>query len=223
MRKLLFGLAAVAFAASASASTVFYSEDFEGGAAGFTFSSLWHVTANYPYAGTGALGFVQGETAGADPNGNYSIGADNGVGHSAFSAPFFVSTTTAHLTMHVFVGDEYSVSPSGYDRLSVGVAVGPASTTIDSVLASSNPMNGGVSIPEWGGTSGYNTIEADLSAYSGQIIRLSFQWMTQDGIAEDYPGPRIDDVVVSAGAVPEPTSMAVLVLGAAGLLKRRVR
>jgi len=37
-------------------------------------SGLWHVTQNYPFSGSKALGFVQFETAGTTPNGDYDTG-----------------------------------------------------------------------------------------------------------------------------------------------------
>lgn len=190
-----------------------YSETFEDGIAdGFTLNGLWHVTQNFPASGSFALGYVQNETAGVVPNGDFNIG---NVSATAFGPAILIPTGLPTISFFdVFVGDEFNVDPNNFDRLSIWTSLD--GSTLNSVLASSAPSIGGTAIPEWGGVGGYNTISADLSSFAGQTIYLAYNFASLDGIANDYPGIRIDNISVEAA--PEPATLSLLGLGLFGLL-----
>ena len=106
---------------SGTAITTEYVEDFEDGIAnGFTLTGLWHVTQNYPNAGSNSLGFVQAETASSIPNGNYNTGSN--LTQTIFSGPILITGTNPTLTFRAFVGDEWDQGPEGWDRLSASIS-----------------------------------------------------------------------------------------------------
>ena len=198
------GLAALAASSSVAHAVTIYSEDFETGAAGFTFSGLWHVSTNYPAGAAKALAFCENETANsATPDGDYNIGNIN---QSCFSGPIVIPAGAWDLVFDAFNGDEFGDAPESFDRLSVGVSLD--GVNVDSIVASSNPQNGGVNIPEWSGpgTEQYFHITADLSAYAGQTIYLVFGYATIDGIDNAHPGARLDNLVIQSG-VPRPIAV----------------
>lgn len=96
-----------------------------------------------------------------------------------------------------------------------------------SVLANANPNN------TWSSTTYHSefTMSADLSSISGLNNQAAvYIRMTQVGTVSANGGTvatggtnRIDNVTVEASLVPEPASLAVLGLGAFGLLRRRLK
>ena len=209
--KTILSLCAAGFAALAALtstagafSTSTYTEDFEAGAPGFTFSGLWHVTTNYPAGGAKALAFCRNETPNsASPDGDYDIGSIN---QSCFSGAITLPAGAWDLVFDAFNGDEFGVSPGSFDRLSVGVSLD--GVNVDSIVASSAPQNGGVNIPEWSGPGSqqFFHITADLSAYSGQTIYLVFSYATLDALYNANPGARLDNLVIQPG-VPRPIAV----------------
>ena len=208
--KTILALCAAGFAALAALTPAargdasIYTENFETGAAGFTFSGLWHVTTNYPAGGAQALAFCENETANsATPDGDYNIGNIN---QFCFSGAIAIPAGTWDLVFDAFNGDEFGDAPGGFDRVSVGVSLD--GVNVDSIVASSAPQNGGVNIPEWSGPGSqqYFHITADLSAYAGQTIYLVFEYATLDAIDNGHPGARLDNLVIQPG-LPRPIAV----------------
>lgn len=210
-------LVAVAFFCSAAPAMagVVYSQDFEGTTPGWTYNGFWHVTANAPASGAGALGYVHDDTAGIAPNGSYA--GTNGSQFNAFSNQITLKGSS-HLLFDARVDDEVGNTPDGFDRLSIGISID--GINFGTVIASSNPGNGGVNITE---NNGYHAYDVDLSAFDNQTIFLSFGFATTDGIDDSHPGPRIDNISITGTAVPEPASIALFGLGLAALSLRRTK
>lgn len=213
-KKYLCALALCAGIAPAMADVI-YSQDFEGGTPGWTFDSFWHVTANAPASGKGALGYVHDETASATPDGSYA--GTNGSQFNAFSGVIAL-TNSNHLLFDARVDDEIGDAPDSFDRLSIGISLD--GINFGTVVASSNPGNGGVNITE---NDGYHSYDVDLSAFANQNIYLSFGFATFDGVDDAHPGPRIDNILITGAAVPEPSSIALLGLGLTAMWRRRSR
>ena len=233
MKKCMTLLAVIAVMGLALASkveaVVIYQENFDDGTAnGFTLSGLWHVTTNYPASGTSALGYVQNETAlSGTPDGNYNIG---NVTSTVFGPSVAIPSGTTTLTFDAFVGDEFNVQPNSFDQFSVWTSLD--GSTLDTVLASSAPSAGGVAIPEWGGVPGYNPIIVDLSTFSGSDIHLAYRFASLDGLFNNYPGVRVDNLLIEnvggdgggpGPTIPEPGTLLLFSLGTlgAGLIRRR--
>lgn len=149
-----------------------------------------------------ALGFVQNETPGTVPNGDYNIDyldyALNPAKFLAFS-PMLALGTSSVLKFRAFVGDEWNQDPANYDQFSLWASADGVSIGYN-LLASSAPSLGGVAVPEWGGIPGYVDVTVDLSAYAGQLTSLAFSFDPLDDVSNDYPGVRIDDIRVTNGA-----------------------
>jgi hypothetical protein len=225
-------IGALSIGVDARAATIF-SEDFDSGtAAGFTFSGsgLWHVTSNFPASSHFALGYVQGETPNSStPNGNYNTGGANS--GFAFSPVIALPLTgVSKLKLKAVNFNEIDDSPDFFDRLQIGISLNGSS--FNQILASTSTFDAS---PNYfapvaiGGN--YTGLTIDLSAYSGQNIRLAFRYLTLDGIDNNHPGARIDSLKIEnelQNVVPEPASWALMVsgfafTGAAIRRRRRVR
>ncbi|MDD2879132.1 MAG: PEP-CTERM sorting domain-containing protein [Rhodoferax sp.] len=161
------------------------------------------LSAAAPAHASYALGFVQNETAGGVPNGDYNIDYNAYVADPtlflAFSPEIAIGAAST-LTFKVFVGDEYGPDalPDEYDQFSLWASTDGASLGYD-ILASSSPSLGGVLVPEWGGVPGYASITVNLSAFANQSIRLAFSFDPLDDVNNNFPGVRVDDILVTDG------------------------
>lgn len=167
-------------------------------------ASALGLCAAAPAHASYALGFVQNETTGGVPNGDYNIDyldyTANPTKFLAFS-PEIALGNASTLMFKVFVGDEAGpgTDPDFYDQFSLWAS--PDGSTIGySVLASSSPSLGGVPVPEWGGgVPGYANITVDLSAYANTSVWLAFSFDPLDDVNNNFPGVRVDDVLVTDG------------------------
>ena len=152
-----------------------------------------------------ALGYVQNETPGNVPNGDYAIDYLNVMESSpqdllAFSPMISIPTLgTTTLSFKAFVGDEWDWDPALADQLAVWASTDGTSIGYN-LLASSSPSLGGVDIPEWGGVASFSDVVVDLSAYAGQVIYLGFSFDPLDDVNNLYPGVRIDNIGVTNGS-----------------------
>jgi hypothetical protein len=167
-------------------------------------ASALGLCAAAPAYASFALGFVQNETAGGVPNGDYDIdfitlNESNPEKLLAFS-PKIALGAASTLTFKVFVGNEYGsgASPYEYDQFSLWASEDGSSIGYN-LLASSSPLLGGVSVPVWGGTPGYTNITVDLSAFGSSPIWLAFSFDAIDDVNNNFPGVRVDDILVTNG------------------------
>ncbi len=148
-----------------------------------------------------ALGFVQNETPGAAPNGDYNIDYGDYTLHPEKFLAFGPKVNlggSSTLTFKAFLGDEFGAGtdPAMYDQFSVWASTDGSSIGYN-LLASSAPTLGGESIAEWGGTPGHVDVTVDLTGYANQVIYLAFSFDPLDDVNNDFPGVRIDDILVT--------------------------
>ena len=215
------GLLATAVATTPAAGSTVYAENFDsGGATGFTFNGLWHVTSNFYASERQALGYVQNETAGSQiPDGDYDVPFGDPA-PAAFSPLISLSANGVNtLTLNAVNFNEIGDDPDGYDWLEIGVSLDKVhfdrvlTSTTHSDLASDYFAPSAVGAP-------YQALSLGLGAYAGQDIYLMFRYVTLDGVNNLHPGARIDDILITNqpgvavdGGVPEPATWALLMLG----------
>lgn len=104
------------------------------------------------------------------------------------------SAFTPHLTFRMWVDTEGST----YDgaNLSISTDGGVTYTLLGNVMPTYGLMVGGKAA--WGGHQaalGWQSVQADLTAYAGQIIRLQFAFRTDS--SGTFPGVYLDDILVN--------------------------
>ena len=210
--------------------TVLAVENWEDGVAdGWSFpttascpagTKLWHITQNNPI-GSYVLGYVQAETVSSTPDGNFNVGNVNcrGFGPSV-TLPTVSVAGHIDLIFSAFVGDEWNVQPDSFDTFRVEVSLD--GTTIDSCVAASNPMGPGgggtpsctgkTNIVEWDGSSNAYGIDyvGNLTAYGGQTIYPVVMFAPLDGVFNNYPGPRVDNISIQSCDTSAPTTTTIV-------------
>jgi hypothetical protein len=210
---------------------VIYKEDFESGTAPGWFLSdvfdgrsdgLWHVTENAPASGRFALGYVENETPGPTPNGDYASGpASFGGGNAgeAVSPAILLPSGPVALYFDFLAAGE--IGDFAFDRLILNGTFGEEFMDIpiffgESLAATSSLDGGKYTLPA---NSGYHRIGIDISAFAGQLFALDFVFDTFDGFANDGAGIRIDNIEIDTGPViPEPSTFVLssILLGVFG-------
>ncbi|MFC3712817.1 PEP-CTERM sorting domain-containing protein [Sphingoaurantiacus capsulatus] len=219
-------LAALALSATPASAAVLYSEDFEdgifdgatlgddlpGGLGGG--SSLFHVTQNAPASGSYTLGFTRDETPGNTPNGTYANDYTGTLYSPEVVLPSFGAMMLSFDVANFGRGDSY------YDRFDIGIFTGGGHF----VKASTYPdyANIGAEIYSQGA---YNAMQFDISQYMGQAIRIYIHYSVIGQTPFDYPGGRIDNLLITddSMAVPEPGAIGLLGLGLIGVATGRRR
>lgn len=180
---------------------IILSEDFEDGIAdGWSLSGLWKVTQNAPEDGEYALGYVQNETAGATPNGDFQTGATNsGVAStpslSCAGGPCIVSF------------DWFDISESSFWDI-FNVSLLPSGGAAQTLIANGNSQT-------------YLSFSQDISAAVGSDpFTIQFAFDTVDPLFNESPGVRVDNFLLQGGnpsSVPSPATVALFGLGLVGL------
>lgn len=189
-------------ATAGEAPTAIFQENFDDGLADAfsTPTGLWHVTENHPASGGFSLGYVTGETPGAEPNGNFDVGATSG---SIFSPGIALPVGNTVLSFNAFRDTETEDDGDGddYDVFSVGISLDGGATIERIISSSQNSSQGGYYVPNARDISSiaYTPFTLSLSEYGGQTITLVFKFDSGDGAFNNRPGIRVDDLLVQSG------------------------
>ncbi|MCK5922237.1 MAG: choice-of-anchor J domain-containing protein, partial [Methylococcales bacterium] len=162
--------------------TTIFTEDFEGGYAGWTMDGLWNAEAQGDTCGTTASPFPSPSNAayyGDDAACNYDSGTNSG--SLTMAAPVMITGTSPKLNY-----SSYSVTEGGstYDKRMVDISTdgGTSWTQVGSFSDSS-------------GT--WLSAQVDLSAYSGQNALLRFRFDSIDSISNAFFGWMVDDIAIT--------------------------
>jgi subtilisin family serine protease len=186
-----------------SAQTAF-GDSFESGIGGWAIEgsdgaggpALWHLSSHRAGSPTHALYY------GRESSLTYNTGHAN---FGSVTSPLIdlSGRTDAWLSFRHFLRTE-GFAP--YDAASVAVSSDGGSTWTR-VYGTSLGTPG----------SALQDVGIDLSPFAGRLIRLRFAFDTLDSVANDFEGWVVDDVLVTASAVPDPSAPRKLWLTVAGL------
>ena len=162
------------------------SEDFEGGAGGWTTTGLWHLVTNSSCASPGYSSPTRAMYYGQDASCDYDTGSTTS---GNLVSPQFSATAGSSLSFDYFRQVE-SEQSDAYDRTEVAVSVVGSSTwttvwSKDSTDASENAWTSSGAI--------------SLAAYASQSIQVRFRFDSEDNVANNFTGWLIDDVEVTGG------------------------
>lgn len=101
-----------------------------------------------------------------------------------------IPSTGATLSFNYYVNNECFSVPCTYDVLTVQISNNGGSSFTNIFSTNSNP--GGLLFGGW------HNVTYNLSSYAGQNIILRFNFNSIDGIANNYDGIYIDDVIITA-------------------------
>lgn len=186
----LAGNAAITVTVNAEVSSCnAFDEKFEQGTTGWTQSGLWHLAQSSSCASPGYASATHAMYYGQDAGCDYATGSRST--GDLISPEIQGLVAGSELSFSYFRGVEQE--PDTYDIVEVAIAPrGSASWTAlwskDSSHASENAWT----------TSG----AISLAAYAGQTVRLRFRFDSVDGVANDFVGWLIDDVVVTGACAP---------------------
>jgi hypothetical protein len=223
-------VALLSIASQQSQASVIYSEDFESGTApGWTLLpffetrgfGLWHVTENAPASGRFALGYVENETPGPTPNGDYAPLPPGLAGNAGEAVSPAILLPSGPVALYFDVLADINDDKIAFDRLilngTYGVIDENGIHSIGESLASTSFVDGGkVAIPV---NAGYTRIGIDISPSAGHLFALDFVFNTFDGLENNGAGIRIDNIEIDTGPViPEPSTFVLssILLGVFG-------
>jgi len=220
MKKLILMGAMAAVVSSANAAVV-YSENWNSGiaASGWTATDdngsgvIWadmSASLDDNYASTIAADQSNAPIANSDFFGTAPNGFDTSLRSAAISLAGF---TNAAMTFDV--NFQAFVDNSG-DQMQVMASSNGTSWTVLDTYAADTPI-GGLYILNDGVTKSYN-----LSAFDGGNLFLRFRYNDPTANAFEWYA-QVDNLVVTADAVPEPASMVALGAGLLALARRRRR
>jgi hypothetical protein len=158
------------------------SEDFEGDVSGWTATGLWHLADNTDCAAPGSNSPTHAFYYGQEGTCTYDTGGANS---GTLTSPVILGLDgTASLEFQYYrVVESFSGT---FDVTRVDVLSAGGRTTVFQ-RTSANP-----STAAW-----VSSGVIDLSAFAGQAITLEFSFSTGDGVANNFTGWLVDDVVVS--------------------------
>jgi hypothetical protein len=195
--QLLLALAASAFAVPASAQDIVYAEGFESGLTGWTATGLWNLEDVTDSCGAQAAPFVEGTKCawyGSNSTCNYEPA---GSGSGTLTMTNFVQLPVAtSISVHFWMWSESEYcfqDPNYYNQYDVFSLVVQRESPAGSLTSVLCTPTGASSVQL-----GWHERRFDISAYSGQRVKLSFQFGSGDNIGNGYLGWFVDDVQILA-------------------------
>ncbi|MEE8523859.1 MAG: M36 family metallopeptidase [Thermoanaerobaculia bacterium] len=158
------------------------SDDFEGAVAGWSATGLWHLADNTACATPGSNSPTHAFYYGQEATCTYDTGAANS---GTLTSPVILGLdATASLEFQYYrVVESFAGT---FDVTTVDVVTAGGRTTVFQLTSAD------LSTAAW-----VSSGAIDLSAFAGQAITLEFSFNTGDGVANNFTGWLIDDVVVS--------------------------
>jgi extracellular elastinolytic metalloproteinase len=160
-----------------------FSDDFEGGAAGWTATGLWHLADNSTCASPGYSSPTHAFYYGQDATCTYDTGAQNS---GDLTSPLITGITPSSVLSFDYLRQVESFG-GAFDRTEVDVIRTDGSATNVFSLDSSDASTG-VWTPSG---------DISLADFAGQAIQLRFRFDTGDAISNAFIGWFIDDVTVT--------------------------
>jgi hypothetical protein len=169
-------------AVNAFAATVFQ-DNIESGVGGWTATGLWHRSTGAPCANphSGTADWYYGNASC-----NYNIGTNSG---TLTSQTIAIPAGVGMVQMSFWYYYETEETGTSWDVRFIQISVDGGGYT-NLIQLSGDPMN----------TWLQKTV--DLTAYAGHNVNIRFYFNTIDGIANNYKGWYIDDVLVYSSNVP---------------------
>jgi hypothetical protein len=160
-----------------------WEEDFENGITGwytvvFGQDDFWHVSQLNSHSPTHAL------WCGIESLGHYGNGRR--INTAIVSPPIDLTYAMGNIMFSFW---EIFSTESGYDYCMVEISTDNG--------ASWSTLRGGVS----GNSGGWKLTTLDLSAYSGQVIRIRFHFDTNDALYNNYSGWFVDDILITNAGI----------------------
>ena len=179
-----------------------YFEDFESGTDGWTITGLWHLTSTDSYSPSHSMWYGQ------EASGDYDTSVANS---GAIISPRILLTEDFHLAY--YSREETEGTGEVFDTRKVFVSTDNG----DSWTLIHQSRNNGNS---WFYAGVY-----DLSPYTGETVRIKFEFDTEDEVDNDHAGWFVDDIIVGHPPLPIPSmgiaGLVILLGGFMFLLRRR--
>ena len=187
-------LAILMVSVKVNAQSVLYSEPFTSNLGACTPTN--GASGNWVWSNTCAMATAVGHTAPGSALFQGS-GCQFGNGSSTVSGdlvtpPIVLSTVGNTLTFKYYLQNECGTGQTtcSYDVLKFSISNNNGASYTDIMSSSGSPA--GLT-----NTSGWTNVSYNLSTYSGQTIRIKFNFNSIDGIGNTYDGVYVDDILVT--------------------------